>query len=67
MKITRLETIVIGDLMDQIDPDKGAIEPIACIRVHTDEGLPVCPKSSEFRRVWCRRPWAMPTPISGVC
>ncbi len=38
MIITRLETFVIGD-GPEIDPDKGAIEPIACIRVHTDDGL----------------------------
>ena len=39
MKITKLETFVISDEMDNIDPDKGAIEPIACIRIHTDEGI----------------------------
>jgi len=38
MKITRLETFVIGDGPD-VDPDKGGVEPLACIRVHTDEGL----------------------------
>lgn len=38
LKITRLETFVIGD-GPEIDPDKGAIEPIACLRVHTDAGL----------------------------
>ena len=38
MKITRLETFVIGD-GPKIDPDKGAVEPMACIRVHTDDGL----------------------------
>lgn len=38
MKITRLETFVIADGAD-IDPDKGAIEPIALVCVHTDEGL----------------------------
>ena len=38
LKIVRLETFVIGDGPD-IDPDKGGIEPIACLRVHTDEGL----------------------------
>ena len=31
MKITRLETFTIGEGPD-IDPDKGGIEPIACIR-----------------------------------
>ncbi|MBL8820648.1 MAG: mandelate racemase/muconate lactonizing enzyme family protein [Planctomyces sp.] len=38
MKITQLEVFVIGDGPD-IDPDKGGVEPIACIRVHTSEGL----------------------------
>ncbi|MDP6359124.1 MAG: mandelate racemase/muconate lactonizing enzyme family protein [Planctomycetota bacterium] len=38
MKITRLETFTIGEGPD-VDPDKGGIEPIACIRVHTDEGI----------------------------
>ena len=38
MHITRLETFVIGDGPD-IDPDKGGIEPLACIRLHTDGGL----------------------------
>ena len=38
MKIVRLETFVIGDGKN-LDPDKGAIEPIACLRVHTDDGL----------------------------
>jgi len=38
MKITQLETLVIGD-GPQIDPDKGGIEPLALIRVHTDTGL----------------------------
>ncbi|CAN5793292.1 mandelate racemase/muconate lactonizing enzyme family protein [soil metagenome] len=38
MKITRLETFVIGDGRE-IDPDKGGIEPLACIRVYTDEGF----------------------------
>src|SRR5262245_17188629 len=38
MKITRLETFVIGD-GDKIDPDKGGVEAIACVRVHTDGGL----------------------------
>jgi L-alanine-DL-glutamate epimerase-like enolase superfamily enzyme len=37
MKITRLDTFVIGDGPD-IDPDKGGVEPLACVRVHTDEG-----------------------------
>src|SRR5262245_51072602 len=38
MKITRLEVFVIGD-GPAIDPDKGGVEPLACVRVHTDEGL----------------------------
>ena len=38
MKITRLETFVIGDGID-IDQDKGEIQPIAIIRLHTDVGL----------------------------
>ncbi|MBI3922735.1 MAG: mandelate racemase/muconate lactonizing enzyme family protein [Armatimonadetes bacterium] len=38
MKITALETFVIGDRAN-IDPDKGGIEPLACIRVHTDQGI----------------------------
>ncbi|MES2789871.1 MAG: mandelate racemase/muconate lactonizing enzyme family protein [Planctomycetota bacterium] len=38
MKISRLEVFVIGD-GPEIDPDKGGVEPLACIRVHTDGGL----------------------------
>ena len=38
MKITRLEVFVIGD-GPEIDPDKGGVEPLACLRVQTDEGL----------------------------
>jgi L-alanine-DL-glutamate epimerase-like enolase superfamily enzyme len=38
MKITRLETLVIGDGPD-IDPDKGGVEPLAVVRIHTDEGV----------------------------
>lgn len=38
MKIARLETFVIGD-GPEIDPDKGGVEPLACIRVHTDQGI----------------------------
>jgi L-alanine-DL-glutamate epimerase-like enolase superfamily enzyme len=34
MKITRLDTFVIGDGPD-VDPDKGGVEPLACVRVHT--------------------------------
>jgi L-alanine-DL-glutamate epimerase-like enolase superfamily enzyme len=37
MKIARLETFIIGD-GPEIDPDKGGVEPLACIRVHTDDG-----------------------------
>jgi len=38
LKITRLETFVIGD-GPGIDPDKGGIEPLACVRVQTNDGL----------------------------
>ncbi len=38
MKITRLETIVVGDGPD-IDPNLGGVEPLAIVRVHTDAGL----------------------------
>lgn len=38
MKISRLEVFAIGDGPD-IDPDKGGVEPLACLRVHTDDGL----------------------------
>lgn len=38
MLISRLEVFVIGD-GPEIDPDQGGVEPLACIRVHTDEGL----------------------------
>ncbi|WP_020468812.1 mandelate racemase/muconate lactonizing enzyme family protein [Zavarzinella formosa] len=37
MKITRLEVFVLGDGPD-IDPDKGGVEPLACIRIHCDDG-----------------------------
>jgi L-alanine-DL-glutamate epimerase-like enolase superfamily enzyme len=37
MKITRLETFVIGD-GQAIDPDKGGVEAMACLRIHTDAG-----------------------------
>lgn len=36
--ISQLEVLVIGD-GPNIDPDKGGVEPLACIRVHTDEGI----------------------------
>ena len=45
-KIARLETFVIGDGAE-IDPDKGGIEPLACLRVWTDEG--VCGLAEVFR------------------
>lgn len=38
MKITRLETIIVGDGIN-IDPNLGGVEPLAIIRVHSDEGL----------------------------
>jgi L-alanine-DL-glutamate epimerase-like enolase superfamily enzyme len=38
LKITRLETFVIGDGPD-VDPDQGGIEPLACLRIHTNHGL----------------------------
>jgi len=38
MKISHLEVFVIGD-GPEIDPDKGGIEPLACIQIHTDLGL----------------------------
>jgi L-alanine-DL-glutamate epimerase-like enolase superfamily enzyme len=38
LKITRLETLVVGDGPD-IDPNLGGVEPLAIIRVHTDRGL----------------------------
>ena len=38
MKISGLEVFVLGDGPD-IDPDKGAVEPLACVRVITDAGF----------------------------
>ena len=38
MIIERLEVFVIGD-GPQIDPDQGGVEPLACLRIHTDAGL----------------------------
>jgi L-alanine-DL-glutamate epimerase-like enolase superfamily enzyme len=38
MQISRLEVFVIGD-GPKIDPDQGGVEPLACLRIHTDEGL----------------------------
>ncbi|HTI50142.1 MAG TPA: mandelate racemase/muconate lactonizing enzyme family protein [Planctomycetaceae bacterium] len=46
LKIVRLETFIIGD-GPEIDPDRGGIEPLACLRVHTDDGL--CGFSEVFR------------------
>jgi len=37
MKISRLEVFVLGDGPD-VDPDKGGVEPLACVRVHADGG-----------------------------
>jgi len=37
LKITRLETFVIGE--PGVDPDKGGVEPLAIIRIHTADGL----------------------------
>lgn len=38
MKIERLEVFVIGD-GPHIDPDQGGVEPLACLKIHSDEGL----------------------------
>lgn len=38
MKVSRLEVFVLGD-GPAIDPDRGGVEPLACIRIHTDEGV----------------------------
>jgi L-alanine-DL-glutamate epimerase-like enolase superfamily enzyme len=38
MKITQLDVFVVGDGPD-VDPDKGGVEPLACVRLHTDHGL----------------------------
>ena len=38
MPIARLEVFVIGD-GPEIDPDRGGVEPLACIRIHTSDGL----------------------------
>ncbi|MBS0263549.1 MAG: mandelate racemase/muconate lactonizing enzyme family protein [Planctomycetes bacterium] len=38
VRIERLETFVIGD-GPGIDPDKGGVEPLACLRVQTDAGI----------------------------
>ena len=52
MKIARFEVVVIGDGPD-IDPDRGGVEPLAVIYVHTDEGVTGL---SEVFRVDGRRP-----------
>lgn len=46
MKISKIEIFVIGDGRD-IDPDKGGVEPLPFVRVHTDEGI--CGLSEMFR------------------
>ncbi len=38
MKITDITVDIIGD-GDHINPDKGGVEPLALVRMHTDEGL----------------------------
>ncbi|MFO1096102.1 MAG: hypothetical protein U0992_22765 [Planctomycetaceae bacterium] len=38
MRITHLDVSVIGDGPD-VDPDKGGVEPLAIIAVHTDAGI----------------------------
>ena len=38
MQIIRLEVFVIGD-GPEIDPDQGGVEPLACVRIHTEGGL----------------------------
>src|SRR5262245_7533547 len=38
VKISHFEVFVIGDGPD-VDPDKGGVEPLACVRVHTDGGV----------------------------
>lgn len=36
-KIVRLETLVIGD-GPEVAPDQNGVEPLACLRVTTDDG-----------------------------
>lgn len=38
MNVSRLEVFVLGD-GPEIDPDKGGVEPLACIRIHTDNDV----------------------------
>lgn len=38
MKISQLETFVLGD-GPNVDPDKGGIEPLACLRVRMEAGV----------------------------
>lgn len=38
MNISRLEVFVLAD-GPNIDPDKGGVEPLACVRIHTDDGV----------------------------
>ena len=58
LKIVRLETFVIGD-GPEIDPDKGGIEPLACLRVHTDDGL------TGFSEVFRIPPGVVQTTVGG--
>lgn len=58
MKITRLETFVIGD-GPEINPDKGGVEPLACLRVRTDEGL------TGFSEVFRVPPGVVQTTVGG--
>ena len=37
MRIQSLEAFVLGD-GPEVDPDKGGVEPLACVCVHTDDG-----------------------------
>ena len=37
MKISSMQVFVLGD-GPEIDPDKGGVEPLACVRIHTDGG-----------------------------
>ena len=66
MKITRLETFVIADGAN-IDPDKGAIEPLAVVCVHTDAGLTGLTEVFRIPPVWLRLRSAIKTRISAAC